>query len=340
MKAFTTTRIRPILRWTTGLLVAGALGAAGWREWRESRCWMSTDNAYLDGPVHPVAARLVGTVAEVAVEENQEVAAGDVLVRLDPRDVEARRNQTAADLAEADAGIETARADVTNAEAGVRLAEAGLSSAKLDLERRQRLEERPGGAISRQDLEHAQCAVESAAASLDAARGKLASALTGVTAAKAKREAAAASHRQAELQCEYATITAPVAGRIGRRNVETGQPVIPSQPLLAVVGRDLWLTANFKETQVSGIRPGQPATIRFDLLPGREWQGLVESVAPATGSRFALLPPDNATGNFTRVVQRVPVRIRLVSDSLHPLPAELGPGLSAKVSVRVIPASR
>lgn len=340
MNTPTAIRIRPLYRWVAGLLVSGAVVSIGWREWRESRCWMSTDNACLDGPIHPVAARLIGTVQEVAVEENQEVAAGAVLVRLDPRDVEARRNQTAADLAEAEAGIGTAQADVANAEAGVRLAEAGLSGARLDFERRQRLEDHPGGAISRQDLEHAQCAVESAAASLDAARGKLASARTGVTAAMAKREAAAASHRLAELQCEYTTITAPVSGKIGRRNVETGQPVIPSQPLIAIVGGGLWLTANFKETQVADIQPGQPALIRFDLLPGQEWPGIVESVSPATGSRFALLPPDNATGNFTRVVQRVPVRIRLVSEPHHPLPPMSGPGLSARVRVRVKPVGQ
>lgn len=331
---------RPLFRWiAAGILLCG-MAAAGWREWRESRCWVGTDNAYLDGPVHPVAARIIGTVERVEAEENQAVNAGDVLVRLDPRDAETRRRQTAADLAEAEAGIAAAAADVTHAEAGVRLAEAELAGARLDLDRRQRLEEKQGGAISRQDLEHAECAVDTALAALDAARGKLESARTGVVSAKAKREASAASHRQAELQCEYTTITAPVSGKIGRRNVETGQPVIPSQPLLAVVGNDLWLTANFKETQVGEIRPGQAAVIRFDLLPGRDWQGVVESVSPATGSRFALLPPDNATGNFTRVVQRVPVRIRLSADPLHPFPAMLGPGLSAKVKVRVEPSVR
>ncbi|MCF7732779.1 MAG: efflux RND transporter periplasmic adaptor subunit, partial [Akkermansiaceae bacterium] len=158
-----------------------------------------------------------------------------------------------------------------------------------------------------------------------------------VAVAMAKEESAQAGVREAALQCEYCTITAPVAGRVGRRNVETGQPVIPSQPLLAVVGDELWVVANFKETQVRDLRPGQSALIRFDVLPDREWPGVVESLSPASGSRFALLPPDNATGNFTRVVQRVPVRIRLTGASLGALSKVLGPGLSAKVRVRTSP---
>lgn len=327
--------VRHLLRWSSGLVVVAALAVVGFRQWSEHQRWVATDNAYLDGPVHPVAARLVGTVAEVLVEENSEVTQGQVLVRLDPRDADARRQQTAADLAEAAAGIATAEANVANAEANANLAAVTLASAQLDLERRQRLGDATTGAISRQDLEHAQCAVDTAEAALGAARSKVESARTEVMSAKAKHAAATASHRQAELQFEYTTITAPVAGRVGRRNVETGQPVIPSQPLVAIVGGDLWLTANFKETQVSDLRPGQMAMIRFDALPGREWPGVVESLSPASGARFALLPPDNATGNFTRVVQRVPVRIRLAAETRRELAPVLGPGLSAKVRVRV-----
>lgn len=327
------------VRWLATGVIAAALAGTGFREWRERRQWVTTDNAYLEGPVHPVAARLMGTVEEVLVEENHHVERGDPLLRLDPRDTRSRLEQTAADLAEAAAGIATAEANVIHAEAGVRLAEATLTGARLDLDRRQRLGDTTVGAISQQDLEHARVAEDTAAAAVVAARGREASARTEVTAAKAKREAVAASHQQAALQCEYTTITAPATGRIGRRNVEVGQPVIPSQPLLAVVGDDRWVVANFKETQVRELRAGQPALIRFDALPGREWPGVVESLSPASGARFALLPPDNATGNFTRVVQRVPVRIRLTGDSGRALPQLLGPGLSATVRVRTTPAA-
>jgi membrane fusion protein (multidrug efflux system) len=141
--------------------------------------------------------------------------------------------------------------------------------------------------------------------------------------------------KDAILKCEYTTITAPVTGRVGRRNVETGQPVIPAQPLIALVADELWLTANFKETQIARIQPGQKALIRFDSFPEREWPGTVESLSPASGSRFALLPPDNATGNFTRVVQRLPVLIRLDKSTLQALGDRIAPGLSAEVRIRV-----
>jgi membrane fusion protein (multidrug efflux system) len=326
-------RWRPLCRWLAGglVLVAGAL--LGFHRWQDSRCWVSTDNAYLEGPVHPIAARLVGTVAEVLVEENSRVAAGQVLVRLDPRDAQARREQSAADLAEASAGLSAARANVTHAEANARLAEVALAKARLDLSRLQGLNH----AVAQQEVDHAQAAFDTATAALGAARSQVESARAEVTVAQAKETAAAAGLQAAELQCEYTTITAPVAGRVGRRNVETGQPVIPSQPLLALVSDELWLVANFKETQIRAIRPGQPALIRFDALPGREWAGTVESLSPASGSRFALLPPDNATGNFTRVVQRLPIRIRLGDAERAELGPLLVPGLSATVRVRIRP---
>jgi membrane fusion protein (multidrug efflux system) len=327
-------RLGPLCRWLAGGAVVAAAGWAGLHAWQDSRCWVATDNAYLEGPVHPIAARLVGTVADVLVAENSRVAAGQVLVRLDPRDAEARREQAAADLAEATAALAAAQADVASAEANARLAEVALAKARLDLTRLQRLNH----AVARQEVDHAQAAFDTATAALGAAHSNVESARAEVIVARAKETAAAAGLKGAELQCEYTTITAPVAGRVGRRNVETGQPVIPSQPLLALVSDELWLVANFKETQIRAIRPGQPARIQFDALPGREWAGTVESLSPASGSRFALLPPDNATGNFTRVVQRLPIRIRLTDADRQDLGPLLVPGLSAKVRVRIKPA--
>ena len=331
-------RFRLILRLSVLGLILGAIAGLGIFKWQESRCWVSTDNAYLEGPVHPIAARLVGTVAEVLVEENSRVEPGQVLIRLDPRDVEARRDQCEASLAETTAGLTAAQANVTSAAANTRLAEVALSRAQQDLSRLQRLNAGSAGSIAQQELDHAQAAFDTATAALGAARSKEASTAAEVTVARAKQSSSAATLKAAELQCEYTTITAPVAGRVGRRNVEIGQPVIPSQPLLGLVGDDLWLVANFKETQIRALQPGQPALIRFDVLPDREWAGTVESLSPASGSRFALLPPDNATGNFTRVVQRLPVRIRLTAADRRELGPLLAPGLSAKVRVRVVPA--
>ena len=323
-----------MLRWLVGGLILSVGAGFAYQKWQDSRCWVTTDNAYLEGPVHPIAARLVGTVAEVLVAENSRVAHGQVLVRLDPRDTETRREQSVANLAEATAGLVAAQANVTSAEANTRLAEVALAKTELDLTRLQRLNR----AVAQQEVDHAQAAFDTATAALGAARSKVVSLKAEVTVARAKETSAAAGLKAAELQCEYTTITAPVAGRVGRRNVETGQPVIPSQPLLALVSDDLWLVANFKETQIHAIQPGQPALIRFDALPDREWPGTVESLSPASGSRFALLPPDNATGNFTRVVQRLPVRIRLDAAARRKLGPLLVPGLSAKVRVRIKPA--
>lgn len=325
-------------KWLAAGLILATGAGFGVVQWRESRRWATTDNAYLEGRVHPIAARLVATVAEVLVEENSRVVAGQVLVRLDRRDAETHREQCVADLAEATAGLAAAQANVTSAEANTQLAEVALAKAAQDLTRLQRLKNGSAGTIAQQDLDHAQSASATAAAALGAARSKVVSAKAEVTVARAKETSAAAGLKGADLQCEYTTITAPVAGRVGRRNVEVGQPVIPSQPLLALVSDDLWLVANFKETQIRAIRPGQPVAIRFDALPGREWTGTVESLSPASGSRFALLPPDNATGNFTRVVQRLPVRIRLDEAVRREIGPLLVPGLSATVRVRIQPA--
>lgn len=323
------------LRWLALLAVAAGLAMLVYRGWRERRCWVATDNAYLDGPVHSLAARLVGTVEEVLVEENERVSRGQALLRLDPRDAQARRDQSDAKLAEANAAVVAAEANTVSAQANASLSEVAMAKARLDLDRMSGLCGGQRAAVAQQELDHAQAAFDGATAAVGAARSAVESAKAEVVVARAKVTSAAAALQEAALQCEYTTLTAPADGRLGRRTVEVGQPVIPAQPLLALVGDALWLTANFKETQITAIRPGQPVLIRFDAFPGREWPGSVESLSPASGSRFALLPPDNATGNFTRVVQRVPVRIRLADVTRRQLGPQLVPGLSAKVRVRI-----
>ena len=322
------------LRTLVVLLAAVSLGFAGFRQWREYRLWTTTDNAYLDGPVHPLAARRIGTVDEVLVEEHSRVKQGQVLIKLDPRDTRIRREQAAALLAEAGASLTAAEKTAANARDNARLNDVALDKARMDLSRMRGLSGGEKSSVARQELDHAQAAYDTACAAVAASRSAVEVAEASIEVARAKQGTAAATLEQADLQCGYTTISAPVDGRIGRRNVETGQPVIPAQPLLALVGEDLWLTANFKETQIASIQPGQIAMIRFDAFPKREWPGTVESLSPASGARFALLPPDNATGNFTRVVQRVPVRIRLAESTRRDLGPRLAPGLSAKVRVR------
>jgi membrane fusion protein (multidrug efflux system) len=282
-----------------------------------------------------LAARLIGTVTEVLVEEHSRVKQGQLLIRLDPRDAQTRRDQSEAKLAETRAALAAAETGVIHAQDNARLNDIALDKARLDLERMRGLTGGARTSVSRQDLDHAQAAYDTASASVVASLSAVDVAKAEIVVARAKESSAAAALQEAILQCEYTTIRSPVDGRVGRRNVETGQPVIPAQPLIALVGDDLWLTANFKETQISSISAGQAALIRFDAFPGREWPGTVESLSPASGARFALLPPDNATGNFTRVVQRLPVRIRIHQSALRELGPRFAPGLSAKVRVRV-----
>lgn len=323
------------LRWLAGVSILGGLALFGFHAWREGRNWVETDNAYLDSPVHPLASRLIGTVDEVLVEENSRVRQGQVLVRLDPRDTQARREQAEAKLSEMKASLVASEASVSRAMANVRLDGIILQKAELDLIRMQGLSQSGHASVARKELDDAQSAHDTALAAVSVSQSAVLVAEAGVEVAHAQVASAVATHREAVLQCEYTTITAPVTGRVGRRNVESGQPVIPAQPLFALVGDDFWLTANFKETQIARLHPGQEVLIRFDAFPGRDWPGTVESLSPASGSRFALLPPDNATGNFTRVVQRLPVRIRIDESVVRAIGERLAPGLSAKVKVRV-----
>lgn len=324
-------------RWITASLIAAGLAYAGFHHWRESRLWEATDNSYLDGPVHPIASRLLGTVDEVLVEENSRIKQGQVLIRLDSRDSRIRREQAEAKLTEARAALAAAETGVNQSRVRSRLNEVALEKARMDLERMKGLANGPRAAVARQEVDHAQAEYDTQKASSAVSIGAIDAANAETVVAQAKETSAAVALKDAALQCEYTTITSPVDGRVGHRNVENGQPVIPAQPLIALVGDDLWLIANFKETQISSILPGQAALVRFDAFPDREWPGTVESLSPASGARFALLPPDNATGNFTRVVQRLPIRIRIGENAMREFGSRLAPGLSAKVRVRVDP---
>ena len=192
------------------------------------------------------------------------------------------------------------------------------------------------GAISRQEFDAAQALADAAQAALQAARSALQSA---EAAAAAAAGAGARSPRrivkEAELQLSYTEILAPAAGRIGKKNLETGNRVQPGQALLALVQPDVWVAANFKETQLARLKPGQPVRLRVDAFPGRIFTGQVESLAPASGAQFALLPPDNATGNFTKIVQRVPVKIAFDSQSTGDCEGRIVPGMSAVVQIKV-----
>ena len=262
--------------------------------------------------------------------------AGQVLVRIDERDLRARLAQTEADLASAiavgGAKGETgqASAQLAAARAAVEQARANSQKAASDLERYRSLAGR--GIISRQQLDGAEAAATASQAQLQAAMEQVLAASAGLRGAESRVAAARAARDQAALMLSYALITAPEAGVVTRKSVEVGQYVQAGQPLMSVVPlHDVWVVANLKETTVRNVLPGDRVEITVDSYPGKKYRGHVESLSPATGAKFSLLPPDNATGNFTKVVQRIPVRIGLdePNDPVRPL----RPGMSVRVTV-------
>src|SRR6266545_2109364 len=284
---------------------------------------VSTDNAQVDGHVIPILPKVGGFVAAVRVDENQQVRVGDTLIVLDDRDYAARLAQVEADLAVALAGVSN-RARVGQAEAQVEQAQANALKARADLDRLKPLAER--NIVSGQQLDGAEAAARGADGALAAAQAALVGADARVGAARAARD-------QARLNLSYTRITAPASGVVSKKTVEVGQLVQAGQPLMSVVPLDdIWVTANLKETETADVTPGDPADFTVDAYPGRHFTGHVESLSPATGARFSLLPPDNATGNFTKVVQRVPVRVRL--DGKNDPGRPLRPGMSVVVTIK------
>ncbi len=390
-------------RVTSGLAAAILLGALAYAAYLSfyGTAHVATDDAFIEARVAPVSARLRGTVIKVLVADNQDVAAGRVLVRLDPRDwqvnleraraavllarsrlrgaaasVPLTDESTRSQVAQAEASVGSARLGIEGAQralqekagklrarlAAVQSARADIAARHADFERARLDHARMdallrGELVARQNFDHADAALKTARATLDAAQQRLDMALAEVsqveaevgsqevaraqarrgleeaeaaraTARSRRREVAIrqadnagaeaqlaealANLREAELNVEYTTIQAPIAGRVTKKTVEVGQVVQPGQPLLAVVSvDDVWVVANYKETQLTDVLPGQPATVRVDTFPELVLRARVDSIQRGTGSRFSLLPPENASGNFVKVVQRIPVKLVL-----------------------------
>jgi membrane fusion protein (multidrug efflux system) len=337
-------------RWLRNLLgfiafLVIACGGVYARQWYAvGRYIERTNNAYLRADQVAMAPRVAGQISEIYVKDNEEVVVGQALARIDPRRYEMIVRQTratvdareadvakcAADLREQDAVIAQARADVETAQVNSSLAEK-------EFERSSALASRGFGTLQKNDqtesaLAQARSTVSLKQAILDAARQKVATLKAQSAQAEAQLAAAKETLAQAEIDLSDTIVRSPIAGRVGDRTVQLGQFAQPGTRLLTVVPTgQIYLVANFKETQVQNMRPGQPVDISIDAYPDLPLTGTVDSFAPGTGARFALLPPENATGNFTKIVQRVPVRIR-VNAPRDAAPA-LVPGLSVEVSV-------
>ncbi|MBO3271138.1 MULTISPECIES: HlyD family secretion protein [Hymenobacter] len=325
------------------LLVGGYFG---YQRYQFGQAHEDTDDAQVEGDVYPVIPRVGGPVLDVKIDDNQVVKKGDVVVTIDPADYQQRVNAAEAALAAAQANVVAARTSIGTAQANVKAAQAtiGVSSAnrarlQKDLKRSTFL--RKEDIIPQSDYDAVQANLQATTAQRATAEQQVAVARQQVAAAEQQVAVAQAVVKQrqadldnAKLQLSYTTITAPANGVVSRKNVQPGQVVAPGQQLFGLVASDrTWVVANFKETQLENMKVGQKVNIEVDAYPNEEFEGHVESLSAATGARFALLPPDNSTGNFVKVTQRVPVKIALDKvDPEHPLRA--GMSVTATVAVK------
>jgi membrane fusion protein (multidrug efflux system) len=332
------------------LLVAAGLiallGALAWgmRWWTVGRFIQSTDDAYLQADSMTVAPKVSGYIAEVLVGDNQTVLAGQPLVRLDSRQFDAALEQANATIAARRADIARAQAELVQQQATIAQAQAQLDGAisnqvyaAAQVERYAPLAA-TGAETSERVAELRNVARQANAtraanrAALQVARDQIGTLRAQIEQAHAQLDAAAASARQSQLDAQDTVVRSTITGRIGDRTARVGQYAQPGTRLMTIVPvQDVYLTANFKETQLAKMRAGQPVTIRVDALPDIDLHGTVDSFSPGTGSQFALLPAQNATGNFTKIVQRVPVKIRIAAGA--DTRKVLLPGLSANVEV-------
>ena len=352
-KAPTNAVTKARLKWLAYAALGGliAFGAAryGYDCWTVGRFIESTDDAYAGGNVTPISPHVAGFVAQILVGDNEYVHAGQPLIRLDDRDFRAAADRAAAIVAARKATLESLERKLTMQQTTIRQAKADFDAktaqaafAKQDDQRYRDLAQTAAG--SRQNAERAsslnlaaEASVVSSAAGLDAAKQQLTVLDAEIAVAKADVAQAEADLHTAELNLGYTEIRSPIDGYVGNRAAEIGAYVAGGAYLVTIIpAHDVWVDANFKESQLERMIPGQAATVVADVLPDHVFHGRVVSVAPATGAVFSVIPPENATGNFTKIVQRVPVRIKLDDD---PMLRALRPGLSTTVGVDTRSAS-
>ena len=339
-------RKHPPLLWI--VLAAALIGGIAWgaRWWTFGRFQESTDNAFVQADLVVISPKVAGYVSDVMIGDNRQVAAGQPLVGIDPVSYDAALDQARAELAQRQADVDRDTAEIrqqqatrNEAAAHVTVAAAAMQLASAEAGRFTRLAASGADTTERRDqavsasaqatgqLAAARAAAETASRQIDTLQAQLAQGRAAIATAQAHM-------RSAANDLAGTRIVSPIAGRVSDRSVRRGQFVQPGTRLMTIVPEtELYLIANFKETQIGRMRPGQPVSIHIDALPDNDIAGTIDSLAPGTGAQFALIPPENATGNFTKIVQRVPVRIRLKLDPA--LRAIVRPGLSAEVSVDI-----
>ncbi len=305
----------------------------------------TTDDAFIESYVAFISPRVSGPVVKLLVADNQRVKAGDPLLEIDRRDYQVLVEQASADRAAASSRVHQAEALILVDQAKADQQNAAVAAAQAIADRaaadRGRYESVQSQAVSRSQLDLSKAQASSTAADVEVARHRASAAVAQVELDRADVETARAQVQQAEtrlqqaqLQLSYTTIVAPRDGRVTRRTVEEGAYVQTGQALLALVPEEVWVVANFKETQLERMRPGQPVEIRIDAYPRHEFKGKVDSLQAGAGGRFSLLPPENAVGNYVKVVQRVPVKI-IFDEPVNLSEMDIAPGMSVEPKVRV-----
>lgn len=299
------------------LLVSTGAGFLGIKWWIYKKFHVSTDNAYVRGDITLISSRIPGAVTEVLVEDNWHVVPGQPLVKLDPNDYAVKLREMEAGIKLAIEEVDQRYAAVEAAQAAVKLAKSQYEQAKLDLKRTKALYEK--GVASQElydqadtDYKVAESRLGVVLKDLERAKAALGGELDGDKYERTVVQKALAQKQEADLNLSYTIIKTPVEGFITRKSVEIGHRIQPGQPLMAIVKLDnIWIEANYKETQLTYVRIGQPVEIEANIYPGYIYKGRVQSISSGTGAAFSLLPPENATGNWVKVVQRVPVKIIL-----------------------------
>jgi membrane fusion protein (multidrug efflux system) len=329
-----------------GLFGLVIIGAAGYLYWDNARHFETTDDAFIAARQFAIAPQVSGYLTAVPVTDNQHVAAGDVIARIDDREYRNALDQAQAQVASADAGIQNIDAQISVQGAQIAANQAQVAQAQAALEfatrqaaRYQYLAKNGAGTVQNSQmyasqLRQQQAALATAQASLSLAQRQIealqaqrASAIANLAQAEAQRD-------QAQLNLSYTTVQAAQAGRVVQLTAAVGEFVQPGTDLTMFVPDEIWVTANFKETQLDAMRPGEPVTIHIDAYPERTIRGHVASVQPGSGTAFSLLPAENATGNYVKIVQRVPVKI--IMDN-PPNDVAIGPGMSVEPTVRIDP---
>jgi membrane fusion protein (multidrug efflux system) len=327
-----------------GVILLVAIVAGGYLYWDDARHFESTDDAFIGSRQFAVAPKVAGYLTAVLVTDNQHVSANDVIARIDDRDyrialaqAEALVAASEASVRSIDAQIAVQLAQVEAAQAQVARAEAAMKFSEEDAARYRQLAQQGYGTVqlaqqTQSKLQQDQASLADAQAALKAAQRQMETLKAQRNSAEASLRQARAQRDQAQLNLSYTTVTAAQAGRIVRLTAAVGQLVQPGTSLTMFVPDEIWVTANFKETQLANMRPGQPVTMRIDAYPDRTVHGHVESVQPGSGPAFSLLPPENATGNYVKIVQRVPVKLLMDNP---PTDVAVGPGMSVVPTVRV-----